>query len=114
MTRKTAIILAIPTAFVILAAVFAAYLSIRRVDAVARESSQRALIVEIQSLLDEHHETHGVYPETLTVLRLTYPDGGTPELLRDFDYVVTQDGYSLRTRGYRSGQVLGLSERGEP
>jgi hypothetical protein len=114
MTRKTVLLLSVAAVPVVLAAAFAVHMNMREVDAVARESSQRALIVEIQSLLDEHHETHGVYPETLTVLPLTYPDGGTPELLRDLDYVITQDGYSLRTRGYRSGQVLELSERGEP
>jgi hypothetical protein len=111
MTRKTVLLLSVAAVPVVLAAAFAVHLNMREVDAVARESSQRALIVEIQSLLDEHHETHGVYPETLTTLPLTYPDGGTPELLRDFQYEVTQGGYLLSTRGYSSSEVLEVLEQ---
>ena len=111
MTRKTVLLLSVAAVPIVLAAAFAVRLTMREVDAVARESSQRALLVEIQGLLADYRKAHDVYPDTLATLPLTYPDGSAPELLQDIQYEVTQDGYVLRTRGNLSREVLEVSEQ---
>jgi hypothetical protein len=80
---------------------------------VAKESSQRALVDETQSLLENYKSENGKYPETLAALPFTYPDGGSAELLKDIAYTCFGTAYTLRTVGYSSGQTIEINTRAE-
>lgn len=72
----------------------------------AKESAQRALLVEATQLLTEYHQEHGEYPDSLEGLAFTYPDGGDVSLLSQLEYVSDGKGYSLTTVGASTGEKL--------
>lgn len=94
-----------------------AVLSIRTVwhdsKLMAKESSQRALVAETCALMEKHRSENGRYPETLTALPLTYPDGGSAELLKDMTYTCVGTSYTLKTVGYSSGRTIEIKNGAE-
>jgi Tfp pilus assembly protein PilE len=80
----------------------------------AKESSQRALVVEAIDLLEKYRNKTGTYPKHLTSLSFTYPDGGGPDLLKDIVYKTSNDTYSLKIISYASGEVIEYVGKAEP
>lgn len=82
------------------------FLALSEAKTVAKESSQRALFVEVEIQLKDAYLRTGRFPNSLESLHLTYPDGGDTDLLRDFEYSYTKNSFHLRSTGYHSGAIL--------
>lgn len=63
-------------------------------------------MAESQMLLEVYRSDIGHYPDQLTSLQFTYPDGSTEEFLKDIFYTPTGDYYTLKTVGYSSGEFI--------
>ena len=81
----------------VVAVVVMALVSMRKADSAAEDSAQAALTSEICEQLAAV-PSDGRYPESLSQLRLTYPDGGDASLLRRFTYESTGTNCTLRIR----------------
>ena len=87
----------------------------RREHLLARETSQRALMLQIVRLIAEYrHEHDGEVPESLADLPLTYPDGGDPSFLDLFEYeLLPFDGYRLKTTYVFTGTMMNMADTGD-
>ncbi len=103
MKKPAVILVVLVSACAIIAAVMATYYSARLSDL---ESSQRALIVEAQVLIEEHYRIHKSYPKSLEEIRFTYPDGGDATLLTNFRYTTTGQSYSLSIKTASSNEPI--------
>ena len=84
------------------------YVPVRDARRAARESGQRALLVEIERQLAAHHDVHGQYPESLDGMQFTYSDGADAETLKRIRYFTDGTYYRLVTRGDSTGKEISV------
>ena len=72
----------------------------------AAESGQRALIREAYGLIERYYLDNGTFPDSLIELRLTFPDGGTANMVDDIRYEPSGGSYILEAVGCQSGLTI--------
>lgn len=72
----------------------------------SEESAQRALLVEATQLLEEFHDVHARYPESLDELTFTFPDDGDESTLKALKYNSDGEHYLMVLQGVYSGETL--------
>jgi len=103
--RKAGVVtLLLAFVFVVCMACFAVNL-VMESRAAAKESAQRALLVESHDLLSGYYVDHGIFPKTLQELPFTYPDGGNSTLLREVRYERQDNECQISVRLACTGKV---------
>lgn len=104
-TASTRFKIAIASAAVVVAGAWAVRVW-RDASQSAEESAQRALLAESTQLLEAFHRQHGQYPDSLSQLDFTFPDGGDAATLATLQYKSDGDHFVIRVQGASTGDEL--------